>query len=389
MSRVEKKENSILSNQIIIMLMFIPYIKPELFNYMRSFNKVFTLLFLASVCMVVLVYIKISKCVSWFLIVVGCYQLTLLLSTFLSVGLNITGYRRLLSALFVCALVELLMQYDIKTCIVSLYALLWIWVVINFFTELRRDIGFGPVYFLGFRVAFIYPMLLGITLGNMLIMIYGKKYIWSQCVLVALTLFAMYYEWVGTGIIALVIYFGLLVVYKYFCRIRNLFTVDILITFSVILNILIVFARIQNLFKFIIVDILGKSLTISGRTYIWDAAIKMIQKKLLLGWGVETYSVEVFFGDYSYLHNQILQFLMEGGLIGVCLFALCTILCCWKLRRFRNEEIMFPIMAAIVVNYVIMISEIPCNNVYIFILMTMAFWSEKIVEFYHREKRNG
>ena len=386
---MKKETNSILSNQIIVILLLLPYFKPELLNYMRGFNLIFTFLFLVSAGATVLLYIKMSRYVSFFLLAVWCYQLLLVTRTVSVVGLDFSGFRRLFSLIFLCALVELLLLNDIKMFLDSLYKILWLWIIINFVTELMRDVGFGPVYFFGFRVAFVYPMLMAIMLGYMLVITYGEQYRLGLYIIIALTLFAMIFEWVGTGLVTIVFYLVACFAYKRSKKLRDIFTAGRAAIILIVLNCLIVFVRIQNVFEFFIVDILGKSLTLTGRTYIWDAAIELIKRNPVWGYGIETHSVEVFFGEYKYMHNQILQFLVEGGAVGTLLFTVCMILCCQKLKKYRHEPIMIPVTIAIIANFILMIAEIPCNYVYIFITMFLAFWSDKIVEFYHREKKDG
>ena len=51
--------------------------------------------------------------------------------------------------------------------------------------------------------------------------------------------------------------------------------------------ILMVLLKLQRIFEFLIVGILGKNLTLSGRIYIWDRTITLILQNPLFGYGVE------------------------------------------------------------------------------------------------------
>lgn len=89
----------------------------------------------------------------------------------------------------------------------------------------------------------------------------------------------------------------------------------------------VVVIRIQNIFSFFIVDILHKSLSLSGRTYIWDIALPSIFKNPILGHGtfVESNYFHVNFvmsngnimDAYWSAHNTFIQIAFEFGIIPI------------------------------------------------------------------------
>ena len=65
----------------------------------------------------------------------------------------------------------------------------------------------------------------------------------------------------------------------------------------------IVLLRLQNIFSFIIQNILGKDLTFTGRTRIWDNAIEFIKARFIIGYGKETGAVIASkLGDIKFTH---------------------------------------------------------------------------------------
>lgn len=76
---------------------------------------------------------------------------------------------------------------------------------------------------------------------------------------------------------------------------------------------------LQNTFGFFIEDVLGKSVTFTGRTVIWDEAIgQVLATNPLLGCGSDTF----WNGNTNVgsAHNMVLEIFAQGGFIGVGAF---------------------------------------------------------------------
>lgn len=102
--------------------------------------------------------------------------------------------------------------------------------------------------------------------------------------------------------------------------VKNQITMTSCILIPLAINVLICIFRIQNIFSFIIVDILGKSMTLSGRTMIWDAALEYVHMHPVFGVGylfpADLYEMIVL----STTHNWIIGFLFHMGIVGVLLW---------------------------------------------------------------------
>lgn len=107
----------------------------------------------------------------------------------------------------------------------------------------------------------------------------------------------------------------------------------------------IVIFRLQNLFSFIIVDILHKDLTFTGRTYIWDATLELIKQAPIIGHGYfsETErSIEIAeilnnlpHPQFVHAHNQILEALYLGGAVSFACFIIFNLIIIKQLIRYR------------------------------------------------------
>lgn len=111
---------------------------------------------------------------------------------------------------------------------------------------------------------------------------------------------------------------------------------------TIVLSVFIIFFNIQNYFAFFIEGVLGKDLTFTTRTTIWNDAIRYIEDNLLLGNGLEVFSVS-YVKIYGQCHNRYLDSMYVGGLVGFTLF-IGTLLYpvhriskYWRDSRIKNE----------------------------------------------------
>lgn len=88
-----------------------------------------------------------------------------------------------------------------------------------------------------------------------------------------------------------------------------------------ILFFVIVVFRFQEVFG-VFIEGLGKNLTFTGRTLIWDSYLAAIAKAPVFGYGVMSSSAKLLtVGTMPYTHNHILEVLFSGGaLLAVCWF---------------------------------------------------------------------
>lgn len=105
----------------------------------------------------------------------------------------------------------------------------------------------------------------------------------------------------------------------------------IILVIALFAHLSIVVFRLQNLFEWLIVDVLGKDLTLSARVYIWDSALNIFINQnifnIIFGNGLFEQNVFVpYNGAHWQPHNQMLTLLYTSGLIGTLLFGLFILL---------------------------------------------------------------
>lgn len=119
-----------------------------------------------------------------------------------------------------------------------------------------------------------------------------------------------------------------------------------------VLFLLIYFAKIQYLFEYFIVGILGKSMDFSGRTDVWERTFDIIKNNLLIGVGwLSDYND--FVRPHTHAHQYWLQIILSGGLLSliphVCIFISAS----KQLNRTRNNR-ESKVMLATVTSFLIM-----------------------------------
>lgn len=119
--------------------------------------------------------------------------------------------------------------------------------------------------------------------------------------------------------------------------------------------------------KYIIVDLLGKNLTLTNRTYIWENLIEMLSGKYLLGNGVQD-SVNLFYFNMSFIdrisfvgtysaHNQFLQTLYEGGIVSLSIMLMIPVLISRKLENISDKNVKKIIKISIVAVIIVLFDE--------------------------------
>lgn len=140
------------------------------------------------------------------------------------------------------------------------------------------------------------------------------------------------------------------------------------ISYCVIFGIVVIFQNMNlGFLNKIIVEVLGKDLTFSGRTNIWREAFSLISKNFLMGYG-STSSRNLVFGISA--HNIILQTILESGIIGVCILIL-IIHKCLFVNRQNNYSIANLVMGSFIIMLSLMFEVYSLE--YFFVILILLF----------------
>lgn len=154
-----------------------------------------------------------------------------------------------------------------------------------------------------------------------------------------ISIFSAIYSESSTCILSLILFY--IVVYgrsftivRYFERLMTFWKVFFM---ALILNFSIVILRVQEIFAFIIEDILHKNLDFTERTVLWDQALFKILKSPFYGYGNGSNGKFLNLAGYEVpAHNLFLDITLQGGLLALLLFLVILVVTCKNISKISN-----------------------------------------------------
>ncbi len=113
----------------------------------------------------------------------------------------------------------------------------------------------------------------------------------------------------------------------------------------------IVVFRLQYIFEPIIVDMFHKSITLTRRTEIWDTAFTQINNRPLIGVGAQSDIYNYLLFRVSHVHNIILEWLYEGGIVSLLCFIYAVYLYGKSIGNCENQKTIKLISGGIIVYF--------------------------------------
>lgn len=165
----------------------------------------------------------------------------------------------------------------------------------------------------------------------------GRKISFRTVTVYGLGLLELLVGYSATAVLAFV-FMGLGVLVSLWKRLRKCINGMVAIALYILFFVVLVIFRFQNSFSFLIEQILGRSLTFTGRTYIWDQALALLQgKTLLFGYGSNYLQegIRVDWQLFQHAHNEILNILMLGGLCSLAVLSAAVLLAGVRLYKMR------------------------------------------------------
>lgn len=382
------KKIPFLNNAVFVTFLLLPYFKPASLQYIApQLENVFNILKIFSLVVGLGLYIykrKISKTILAIII----YEVVLFACTFINDG----DYWSILvncgSIVSFSMLMELGIKNDCRVVFKSIFFIYFIFVLVNLilifmypdglahdtyyynkYNFLAIDNGLSPIFIPVISLSIIYAE-------------FNKKASSLNFVLLVMISITVIITWSATGVMMWFLMM-LYVVFVYRKKLMSVLNIKVLYIAFAVLEIAIVFFRVQEIFAYIIEDILGKSLTFTGRTIIWDSSMGLIRNSPFIGYGVyEGHGLILYGGKYMYAHNGVLEILLQGGIIALIAYVSVFVISGNILYKYRNNRIAGIISAAIFSMLTGMLMESFHNSILLYALLISACCMPEIIEQY-------
>ena len=353
-----------LDSSLFLSLLIIPFFQPTGLIYIAPvFNQLFNMWELISFIIVVGLFLMERKASKMFLAIIA-YEAVLFVSTLLG---NSSNYWRLAvscgEVISMCMLIEIAVYHNPKALIKSMLYVLGIECIINLFTIISFPNGMyysdssWNNWFLGYdnkHQLFILPLLC------IFLIFTTYKQMWAVVELVGVALFSasIYITWSATAVVGFSVFILLILLFEFhfqmgIVEVKKSFVINLITFFAIVIF------RVQNLFKFLIVDILHKDMTFTGRTRVWDRTIDYFKDNVLIGVGQYSREENVFMLGLAHPHNLYLRVLYETGIIGAVCFVVIILILAKKLKEYQRNRYGYIISVTIFCFFLIFQTEAP------------------------------
>lgn len=309
------------------------------------------------------------------------YYVSLIVSSFFNKNDYMDLINTSLITIFGCYILFELLRVDLKNALNAFLIILEIYVYINFITLIIWPNGLleaqteYPKWFLGIDNLHIVYILPAIVVSYIYSYLNSKEKkisvrskIFTLVCVVSLILRMSITSIIGiTAFIVVNVLLNLIKERK----IINFYSVYV---FMIGLYLAVVMFRLQNVFAFLITDILGKDLTFTGRTYVWDYVIKSIMRKPLFGYGNVKLIENIYFNNwvhnFSHPHNLMLNILFKGGIFSFGIFTSILINLAQRMKKFSNEKVYNVVLSFIFTFLLMSLTEV-FNLEYFFAILVI------------------
>ena len=336
---------------VFLYLILIPFLYPRGFaEYIPMFKSFFDAWLLASMALIVLLFIyqvirqKITPRPSLFFIFL--YYILFICITFALQGSVSEGIQKLFVAPVLCLFSIICLELHKKSFLRCVSNIL----IINFALNLTVfHPAFFPMYFseetlhllfLG-HVQVVAPLgILGIYIGYLLYRLDKKEHV-KAIVLILLSIGNMLFSQTSASIIALVI-LSLGFLLAYVLKLRQILCLNphIYLLIYLVLNILALYY--VRYFTDTDLVVVTDATTLNGRVFIWDEALILIEKKPITGYGAYGVLLQMFWHasdeGMNYAHNELLQRLLDGGILLLVAFLLLLSSYVKPIQRIKHDK---------------------------------------------------
>lgn len=384
-------ENLIYNNTLFCALIFVPFVEPLYFTQIVLIDTIILYWKLAAIALIVGVWTlhfrggKVLFGLALFLIL-DCIVTTVNAGNTSQMYINaITLFA--MAIMFMTAAEKGSYKFiKVGSFVLEILIIINLLIIVLFPDGLYNFTAVNHHYFLGSRNVMMRTIFPGVCFSILRSKIERSKLSFRTIVVMIAAGVSLVLVWSATALFSYALFCALMFIFQ-FKGVPKWFTVKTCYVFSVVIFIFIVILQLQDIFSFIIVGILQKDITFTGRTILWDAAMLNIAKSPLLGYGLEnlqTISAKLYrFTDYDSCHNLYLDILYQNGCIGFGLLCILFGSVAKKVDHFLSERYR-TIFTLFIFTYAIMINFEPFINgdmrLFVSMLFFMNYFNESVIE---------
>lgn len=371
----------LMNQRWFIALVFMVLYKPAMFSQMPALHTFDTISNVFKVMVIAVLgvwFVYFYQKVSLFFVGIVFFEVWRVLATIYCGGNYTSLFIAILNALAICLVVEMGLKTDPDALLDGASFTLGLFVLINFATIILFPQGmyefntFTQNYFLGYRNNSIMLFFPAIIFSIVRSLRKYNKLTLSSFVITAVSFATVILAFSATSVIGMTV-FTLFLLLALINKMPNFLNIITYLAINIAYFFGVIILRLQEAFAFIIVDMLGRDLTFTGRTKIWDAAFAAFAKSPVFGVGeIENQASRDLIGA-THAHNYYLDLLYKSGLPGFLIFFAILIICGMALYRNRkNGKIPFVVSGAICAFMIMLQSEAYYNIYYFFSILTLA-----------------
>ena len=378
----------VLYRYIFILFLLIPFFEPDyIIVTCFKIHQIYKIWQYISCCLIFILYIKESK-ISKFWIILLLYKLIILISTYINPnGEMFYSIQNMIQILALCSIIEYLIN---KKLHIEMFKVLnFIFQVLVYMNLLTMILYPNGLYFslysnnwlLGYDNLHIVTFIPAMTFA--VICSYFKKNkidLYTICFLLICNI-SVFIRMSANSLVCIIIFDLLLLISKKNILNNAFFKLKNYVIFYIIFFYSIIIYRIQNSFKWIIVDVLNKDLTFSGRTYIWDKVMDYVKKQPIIGYGVENTTIRTIKNgsiSATHSHNHVLEVLYQGGYVGLVLFCTLMYLVIKEIRK-NSKNYTTKIISIAIACFIIMMLVENRDKLNLYMLLCMGYNCKKLI----------
>lgn len=253
----------------------------------------------------------------------------------------------------------------------------------GFFSRTIAAYGSSQEWFLGVHNYFIVWLFPSLVVASIYKEVIGNK-IRANILMISVVITAII-NMSGTGRVA--IFSFLIIMYLPNIIKKHMSPMGSMIAVLIGTFVIVVLQKFDFL-KVVVVDFLGKDMTMNSRVMIWSNAIKKIEESPLWGYGyISEQNMPYYIGKINsilwkgatHCHCQYLQVLFHGGIIGFLLYIMMLFCAIRSVKKCKNRKIVNICIISIVVFMIMGITEV-MTYTFIYSVIPLVYYACKQYE---------